>query len=141
MTQDRRFQTILRVDAAVCLACGLPGLVAPAWLASFLLPAQPGLFGLPLPTVMQVLGILLAAYAGLLLFISTRQAVPRIVVAVTALADVLWVLGTAALLVALAASFSLWGTVALAIVALDTGLIGLWKLQALRRQQAAFAAA
>jgi hypothetical protein len=141
MTNDPRFQTILRADAALCLACGLPGLLAPTWLAAFLLPGQSALFGLSMPTVMLELGILLAAYAGLLLFISTRQAVPRIVMATTALADAGWVLGTVALLAAFGAGFSLWGTVALALVALDTVLMGLWKLRALRRTAQSYAAA
>lgn len=133
MTHIPDVTLIFRADSALCLACGLPGMLAPGWLASFLLPGQAGLFGFSMPTVMLELGMLLAAYAGLLLFISTRRAVPRILVTATALADAGWVLGTAALLLSFGSAFSFWGSVVLAVVALDTGLMGLWKVQALRR--------
>jgi len=132
MTPDPRFTTLLRADAALCLACGLPGLVAPGWLAGFLLPSQSQLFGFPMGTVMLELGILLTVYAGLLLAVSHRAALQRPVAAVSAIADAGWVIGTLALLIAFGGSFSLWGGVALLVVALDTGLMGLWKLRSLR---------
>lgn len=129
---DPRFTTILRADAALCLACGLPGLVAPTWLAGFLLPGQPQLFGFAMSTVMLEVGVLLAVYAGLLLVVSGRAALQRPVAAISAVADAGWVLGTLALLIAFGSSFSFWGSVALLVVALDTGLMGLWKLRGLR---------
>ncbi|MFN3399502.1 MAG: hypothetical protein ACK4Z4_04105, partial [Ferrovibrio sp.] len=56
----------------------------------------------------------------------------RPVLMITAIADAGWVIGTFALVAAFPASFSAWGMVALAIVAFDTALIGLWKLRLLR---------
>lgn len=139
MTHDPRFSTILKADAALCLACGLPGLLAPGWLAGFLLPQQPTVLGFAATPVMLALGILLAAYAGLLLFAATRRSIPRAVLMVTALADAGWVLGTVTLLLAFAGHVSLWGSIALIVIAIDTGLMGLWKLQALRRSALAVA--
>ncbi|MFN4276752.1 MAG: hypothetical protein ACK4FJ_10670 [Ferrovibrio sp.] len=125
-------RSLLRFDAALCFTCGLPGLLAAGWTAKFLLPAQAGLFGLPMAGVMLGLGIALAAYAALLLVMSGRPQLPRAFVAFTVLADGLWVLGTLALLAAFGGVFSLWGSVALLAVAVDTALIGWLKARTLR---------
>lgn len=136
MISHARSATILRIDAALCAACGLPGLIAPAWLAGFLLPGLESVLGFATATVLWELGLLLVAYAGLLLLASAQRgplaALDRPVLVITAIADAGWVLGTFALIAAFPASFSSWGMVALAIVALDTALIGLWKLRLLR---------
>lgn len=132
MISDARFATILRFDAALCFACGLPGLIAPAWLAGFLLPQTSHVLGLPSQTLLWELGILLIAYAGLLLLAASRRGLDRLVLLVSAFADAGWVLGTLALLGVFHASFSFWGMVALLVVALDTALIGMWKLRQLR---------
>lgn len=140
MISNTRSATILRIDAALCAACGLPGLLAPAWLVGFLLPGQETVLGFATATVLWEVGILLVAYAGLLLLASVRPALDRPVLAITAVADAGWVVGTFALVAAFPASFSAWGMVALAVVALDTALIGLWKLRLLRGHGAALAA-
>lgn len=140
MISTVRSATLLRLDAALCAACGLPGLIAPAWLAGFLLPGQDTVLGLATATLLWELGILLVAYAGLLLLAAAKPALDRPVLTITALADAGWVLGTFALLAAFPASFSLWGMVALAVVALDTALVGLWKLRLLRSHGQALAA-
>ena len=132
MISNSRIATILRIDAALCFTCGLPGLLAPAWLAGFLLPQQDTVLGLPAATVLWELGILLVAYAGLLLLAAVKPGLDRPVLLISAVADAGWVLGTLALVALFPASFSGWGIVALAVVALDTGLIGLWKLRWLR---------
>lgn len=132
MISTARSATILRIDSALCAACGLPGLIAPACLASFLLPHQDTVLGFATATVLWEVGILLVAYAGLLLLASAKPALDRPVLAITALADAGWVIGTFALVAAFPSSFSAWGMVALAVVALDTALIGLWKLRLLR---------
>jgi hypothetical protein len=125
-------RSLLRFDTALCLACGLPGLLAAGWTAKFLLPDQAGLLGLSMPGVMLALGAALAAYAGLLLIMSNRPQPPRGFVAFTVLADGLWVLGTLALLAVFGGAFSLWGVVALLAIAGDTALIGWLKARALR---------
>lgn len=125
-------RSLLRFDAVLCFACGLPGLLAPGWTAKFLLPDQAGLFGLPMAGVMLALGAALAAYAALLLIMSSRPLPTRGFVAFTVLADGLWVLGTLALVVAFGAAFSLWGSVALLAIAADTALIGWLKARTLR---------
>ena len=132
MISAARSATVLRIDAALCAACGLPGLIAPAWLAGFLLPGQDPVLGFATATVLWEVGILLVAYAGLLLLAATRPRLDRPVLAITALADAGWVIGTFALVAAFPSSFSGWGIVALAVVALDTALVGLWKLRLLR---------
>jgi hypothetical protein len=76
MVSDQTIRNYLRADAALCFACGLPGLVVPGWLAGFLLPGQPSLLGFPMPTVMLELGIALALYAGLLLAMSASPCWP-----------------------------------------------------------------
>lgn len=139
MISNTRSATLLRLDAALCAACGLPGLIAPAWLAGFLLPGQETVLGFATATALWELGILLVAYAGLLLLAAARPALDRPVLTITAIADAGWVLGTFALLAAFPSSFSLWGIVALAVVAFDTALIGLWKLRLLRRHGPALA--
>ena len=132
MTTDHTLHRLLRFDSALCLACGLPGLAASGWLASFLLPEQPGVFGFPMPVVMLELGIALTAYAVLLCVMSFRASVPRGFVAFTAIGDGAWVLGTIALLLAFGPAFSTSGAIALLIVAADTGLLGVLKARALR---------
>ena len=141
MISNTRSATILRIDAAFCAACGLPGLIAPAWLAGFLLPGQEAVLGLATATLLWELGILLLAYAGLLLLAATKPRLDRPVLALTAMADAGWVIGTFALVAAFPSSFSIWGMVALAVVALDTALIGLWKLRLLRGHPGAALAA
>lgn len=132
MTSDQAFRRLLRFDSALCLACGLPGLLASGWLAGFLLPDQPGILGFPMQTVMLEIGIALTAYAVLLFAMSFRAAVPRGFVAFTAIGDAAWVLGTIALLLAFGPAFSAWGAIALLVVAADTGLLGVLKARALR---------
>lgn len=139
MISTARSATILRLDAALCAACGLPGLTAPDWLAGFLLPGQESVLGFATATALWELGILLVAYAGLLLLAAARPALDRPVLTITAIADAGWVLGTFALLAAFSSSFSLWGMVTLAVVAFDTALIGLSKLRLLRRHGPALA--
>ncbi len=134
MISNTRSATLLRLDAALCAACGLPGLIAPAWLAGFLLPGQETVLGFATATVLWELGILLAAYAALLLLASAKPSLDRPVLAITAVADAGWVIGTFALVAAFPSSFSGWGMVVLAIVAFDTALIGLWKLRLLRQR-------
>ena len=141
MISNTRSATILRIDAALCAACGLPGLIAPAWLAGFLLPGQEAVLGLAAATLLWELGILLVAYAGLLLLAATKPRLDRPVLALTAMADAGWVIGTFALVAAFPSSFSIWGMVALAVVAFDTALIGLWKLRLLRGHPGAALAA
>jgi len=141
MISIARSATILRIDAALCAACGLPGLIAPAWLAGFLLPGQEAVLGLAAATLLWELGILLVAYAGLLLLAATKPRLDRPVLALTAMADAGWVIGTFALVAAFPSSFSIWGMVALAVVAFDTALIGLWKLRLLRGHPGAALAA
>lgn len=128
------------VPPPYCAACGLPGLIAPSWLAGFLLPGQETVLGIATVTLLWELGILLIAYAGLLLLAAAKPSLDRPVLTITAIADAGWVLGTFALLAAFPASFSFWGMVALAIVALDTALVGLWKLRLLRSQRQALLA-
>ena len=132
MTNDQAFRRLLRFDAALCLACGLPGLTASSWLAGFLLPGQPGISGFPMPVIMLELGIALTAYAVLLCVMSFRASVPRGFIAFTAIGDGAWVLGTLALLLAFGPAFSLWGSIVLLVVAADTGLLGMLKARALR---------
>ncbi len=139
MTSDQSLRRLLRFDAALCLACGLPGLAASGWLAGFLLPGQGGIFGIAMPTVMLELGIALTAYAILLGLLSFRAAVPRGFVALTAIGDGAWVLGTLALLLAFGPAFSVAGSIALLIVATDTGLLGICKARALRGARPALA--
>ena len=133
-----RLPTVLRLDAAFCLLCALPGLAAPAWLADFLLPSAPSLLGLPMRDVMLELGILLALYAVVVFAVSRRPAPNRVLVAIFTAADVAWVLGTV-LLLALA-SLSTWGAAALLVVAADTALLGWLKLRLLRGRTAPAAA-
>src|SRR3546814_358776 len=132
LPNDQTLRRLLRFDSALCLTCGLPGLMASGWLAGFLLPDQPGIFGFAMPVVMLGLGTALTAYALLLGILSFRASVPRGFVGLTAIGDGAWVLGTVTLLLAFAPAFSIAGSVALLIVAADTGLLGLLKARALR---------
>lgn len=108
-------------------------MAASDWLAGFLLPGQPALFGVPMPTVMLELGLVLAAYAGLLVTMAGRARIARGFVAITVLGDGLWVLGTLVLPLAAGNAFSPWGRIALLLVAADTALLGILKWRALHR--------
>jgi hypothetical protein len=137
MISLNRLSTVLRADAAFCLLCGLPGIVAPAWLAGFLLPSTPTLLGLPMRDVMLEIGILLALYAVILFLVSRRPS--RALVAAFTLADAGWVLGT--LLLLALGGFSAWGAAALLVVAACTALLGWLKLRLLRGEAGTVAAA
>jgi hypothetical protein len=130
--QDRRLATLLKADALFCLACALPGVIAPGWLAGFLLPGTPMLFGFPMSTVMMEVGIVLVLSATALLAIALRSPVNRGLVALSAGVDAALVAGTVLLLMIAGSAFSLWGGIALLVVAIDTALIGGLKLLALK---------
>ncbi len=82
---------------------------------------------------MRVLGLALAAYAGLLAAMAARRTAIRGFAAFTMLADGIWVLASLALLPPYGASFSAAGLIVVLLVAADTGLIGWLKLRALRQ--------
>jgi hypothetical protein len=140
MSSDRSLRVLLHADAALCFACGLPGLLGPGWLAAFLAPGQEAALGAPFATLVLALSLALAAYAGLLLAMATRPRVSRGFVAITAAGDALWVIGTLAVLIAAGGAVSHWGAVALFLVAADTALLGALKWRALRRAGAPAAA-
>jgi hypothetical protein len=131
-SHDRRLATILKADAAFCLAGALPGLIAPGWLAGFLMPDTPALFGVPLSTVMLEAGIALALSAVALMAIALSSPVNRGLAALSVGVDAALVAGTVILLAVAGGAFSLWGALALLVIAADTALIGGLKLRALR---------
>lgn len=137
----RRLAAILKADAAFCAAIALPGLVAPGWLAGFLLPETPALLGFPMATVMLEAGIGLALSAIVLLVIATRPSVSRLLAGLSAGIDAALAAGTVLLLAVAGSAFSRWGALALLIVAADTALIAWLKLRALRSASPVAAAA
>lgn len=132
MNQVNRLPAVLKADAAFCLLCGLPGIVAPGALAGFLLPDTPSLFGFAMRDVMLELGILLSLYAAIVFVVSLRQPASRALVLAFTIADAGWVLGTVLILALAGGSFSLWGAIALLVVAADTAILGWLKLRHLR---------
>ncbi len=123
---------VLRLDAAFCYLCGLFGLVAPSWLASFLLPDTQFVLGTDTASVMFAVGIALLLYGALLFAVSQPAPVSERLVRFFAIADAGWAIATVVLLALAAAVFSAWSAIALAIVAVDVGLLGALKLWALR---------
>lgn len=141
MTSPTQYRRVLKADALLGLASGLPALLAPAWLASVLLPNQQALFGWPMATVVFEIGLLLVAYAGILGFVGAQQRVPVAFFVTTAVADAAWVGGTLVLLAAFGEAFSIVGAVILLLGAAAVAAMGLWKLVTLRRVAGPLAAA
>jgi hypothetical protein len=133
MNTNHSLRQLLRFDAALCFACGLPGILAPQWLANFLLPRDASILGFATTDVMTELGIALAIYAVVLVTKSWAEPISRRFVAFTAAADLLWVIGTLALVAAAGSAFSTWGLAAVLLVGVDTALLGLFKQRALRK--------
>lgn len=131
-TPDRRLAAVLKADAVFCLLCALPGLIGPHWLAGFLVPDTPTLFGFPMSTVMMEAGIVLALSAAALTAIALRSPVNRTLAALSAGVDAVLVAGTVLLLAIVGSAFSLWGALVLLVIAVDTALIAGLKLRALR---------
>lgn len=138
---DRRLATILKADAAFCLACALPGLIAPGWLAGFLLPDTPEVAGFAIATVMLEVGIVLALGAAVLLLIALPATINRTLVLVSAGIDAALVAGTVLLLALAGGAFSTVGALVLAVIVVDTALIAWLKLRTLRLSAPAAVAA
>ncbi|WP_341702327.1 hypothetical protein [Ferrovibrio sp.] len=132
MTTDRTLRLLLRADGVFCILLALPCLLASAWLAGFLLPGLATVLTVPTDLALFELGMVLAGYGALMLMLSMQGGVSPGFVAVTAAADAAWVFGTILLLALAAPVFSGWGIVALAVVAADTGLLGVLKARSLR---------
>jgi hypothetical protein len=138
---DRRLATILKADAVFCLVCALPGMLAPDWLAGFLTPDTPALFGFPMSTVVMEAGIVLALSSTALLAIALHSPVSRTLAMLSTGVDAALVAGTLVLLAIAGAAFSMGGVLALLVIAADTALIGALKLRALRADPSATVAA
>lgn len=82
---------ILLLDAATCIAAGLLMLLGAGLLA--------GLLGLP-ETLLRYAGLSLLPFAALLLYLATRQAIPRGGVWLVVALNALWVLDSILLLLA-----------------------------------------
>ena len=82
---------ILQLNAASTAACGLAMLATRGVLSS--------LFGLDSPVLLDVLAIGFLAYAGALVYAAGRQPVSRGALMAFTVADALWVVGSAVVLV------------------------------------------
>jgi hypothetical protein len=89
---------ILQLNAASTAACALGMLATRGTLHSF--------FGLDTPILLDVLAVGLLAYAGALAFAAERQPVGRAALMAFTIADVMWVVASAVVLVAF------WGQLA-----------------------------
>lgn len=133
-SRNRRLAGVLRLDAAFCYLCGLFGLVAPSWVARFLLPDTPSVLGTDTSSVMFAVGVALLLYGAVLFAVSLPAPISEPLVRIFAIADAGWVIATVILLALAGAAFSAWGAIALIVVAAEVGLLGALKLWALRSE-------
>jgi hypothetical protein len=120
---------ILQFDALASAGCALALIVAGAWLAPH--------FGLASPALLQSVGVALLGYVALLVWTSRRPAIERSQLLAFAAADVLWVVGSAALLVLFWGEMTVLARTLIVAVALVVEAIGVLKYVAAGRVSAA----
>ncbi|MES2190261.1 MAG: hypothetical protein V4454_09070 [Pseudomonadota bacterium] len=89
-SSPRFMRIVLRVDALSCVACGLLQVAFTSQLA--------GLLGLPGP-LLAFTGEFLLVYAAAVLFLSTRQPMPRMFVGALAAGNLVWAVACVILLI------------------------------------------
>jgi hypothetical protein len=116
--------TLLRLDAALCAAHGLPAVVAAPALADVLGP------DVPAPAVLAV-GVALVGYALGLLLLSRSHLVTS-ATRVAGIGSLAWEVALLALVVL--GAFSVGGAAVAVVSALTTGLLGVVQLRSVRRR-------
>ena len=95
-------------------------------------------FGLPVPLLREV-GLLLIPYAGLLAYLATRATTPRLPAQIIVAGNVLWVVGSAALLMSGVVAPTALGTAFVIAQALIVAVLAELQLLGLKRQRLAAA--
>jgi hypothetical protein len=95
-------------------------------------------FGLPLALLREV-GLLLIPYAGLLIYLASRQTTPRLTAQLIIAGNVLWVIGSVALLISSLVAPTTLGTAFVIAQALIVAILAELQLLGLKRQRLAAA--
>jgi hypothetical protein len=95
-------------------------------------------FGLPLALLREV-GLLLIPYAGLLAYLASKQTTPRLPAQLIVGGNVLWVIGSAALLISGLVAPTMLGTAFVVAQALIVAILAELQLLGLKRQRLAAA--
>jgi hypothetical protein len=95
-------------------------------------------FGLPLALLREV-GLLLIPYAGLLIYLASRQTTPRLPAQLIIAGNVLWVIGSVALLISSLVAPTTLGTAFVIAQALIVAILAELQLLGLKRQRLAAA--
>src|SRR5688572_3717166 len=95
-------------------------------------------FGLPLALLREV-GLLLIPYAGLLIYLAGRQTTPRLPAQLIIAGNVLWVIGSVALLISSLVAPTTLGTAFVIAQALIVAILAELQLLGLKRQRLAAA--
>lgn len=120
-----RQRTLLRVDAALCAALGLPAAIAPAAVADLLGTGAS-------TTLLRVVGVALVLYAVDLAVVSRlADRWQRPVLLVAGVGSLAWTAGTVALVVA--GAFSTTGAVLALVVGVLTAELGVLQLRSASR--------
>lgn len=121
MNLKRLLKISLLDNAALCVACGLPGAIAPSWLATVM--------GLEYPGALRTVGIVLLLNAVAITINAVKQAPSHALVWSTIAGDILWVVFTVWVLAANSSSMTAFGV---GLVSGTTALVfGLATAQAL----------
>jgi hypothetical protein len=95
-------------------------------------------FGLPLALLREV-GLLLIPYAGLLIYLASRQATPRLPAQLVVAGNVLWVIGSVALLMSGLVAPTTLGTAFVIAQALIVAILAELQVMGLKRRRLAAA--
>jgi hypothetical protein len=100
LSSPRFLRTVMLLDADSVLLCGVPQVLATAWLARWT--------GLD-HTLLLASGVFLLVYAAFASWIGTRQPIPPPLVLTVILGNVLWAVGCVGLIAAAPPELPAWG--------------------------------
>lgn len=125
-------RSALLANASFSTLTGAIALLGPGWVGDLL--------GAPAPEVYTIVGAQLLVFAALVGWVARPRRPNGLAVAIISAADLLWVVGTAALLTGWGAMFSATGTTVLIAVAIAVDTFAVFQLWGLARQRRSAAA-
>lgn len=121
----------LRTNASFSGLSGLTFIVAAPWLATWLAPAVPTLFGLPLAAWLALLGAGLLLFAGAVWWVARQTPISRPLAQLIIGLDAGWVLGSALLLLLAGSWLTAVGQITVIVLAIIVALLALWQFRTL----------
>lgn len=122
---SKALRTALVTNVIFSIACGVIAAVKPAWLAEILLTSQWADHWFYGPMVLRAMGIVLLAFAAGVGFIASRPLIPTSLVKAVVVADIAWVILTAAFFVLTPSLFTEIGQTILIVIAAFVAVVAI----------------